>query len=226
MRVLQPSRVHADFNIEIFDWNQIEQSKSLGSARIDLTDLEPFMAAERTLALSSPKHGEKGRVRIRMTFRPEIIVKTRSKTSTFSTAGRAMTQLGGLPVSAGKGVFHGVTGVFKSLGNKDDEDEIPAVPEVPTGQASHPISAKSDGVGVAPFPASASIEGLPTGNEPGTLRVTVQGAHDLSPADVKAYAVIRLGDKEFKTKHASKTNSPEWYAINRFFISTPRSTLF
>ncbi|THV06045.1 tricalbin [Dendrothele bispora CBS 962.96] len=219
-----PSRVHASFNIEIFDWNQIEQSKSLGSAQIDLTDLEPFMAAERTLSLSSSKYGEKGQVRVRMTFRPEIIIKTRSKTSTFSSAGRAMTQLGGLPVTAGKGVFHGVTGVFKGRGGKDDEVEVPAVPEVPAGQASHPLTAKSEGVGNAPFPSSTSIEGLPPSNEPGTLRVAVLGAHDLSPSDVKPYAVLRLGDKEFKTKHAGKTNSPEWNESFTFAASalTPK----
>ena len=52
-------------------------------------------------------------------FQPEIIVKSRKNTSTFSTAGRAMTQFGGLPVQAGKGVFHGVTGVFKGKGSKE-----------------------------------------------------------------------------------------------------------
>lgn len=204
-----PSRVHANFNLEILDWNQIEQSKSLGSAQIDLSDLEPFMVGERTLTLTTSKHGEKGRVRIRLTFRPEIIVKTRAKTSTFSSAGRAMTQLGGLPVSAGKGVFHGVTGVFKSIGGKDEE-VVPAIPEIPAGQASHPISGKSDGVGAAPFPSGSTIDGLPGASaEPGTLRVTILDAKDLMPTDVKPYAVIRLGDKECKTKHV-KTNNPEW----------------
>ncbi|KAF5375164.1 hypothetical protein D9758_000478 [Tetrapyrgos nigripes] len=205
-----PSRVHANFTVEVFDWNQIEQSKSLGSAQIDLSELEPFMVAERTLPLSTPKNGEKGRIRVQLTFRPEIIVKTRAKTSTFSSAGRAMTQLGGLPVSAGKGVFHGVTGVFKNIGGKDGDVVVPAIPEIPAGQASHPISAKSDGVGVAPFPSSPTIEGLPgVSSEPGTLRVSVLDAKDLAPTDVKPYAVLRLGDKECKTKHV-KTNNPEW----------------
>lgn len=59
---------------------------------------------------------------MRILFQPEIIAKSRKNTSTFSTAGRAVTQIGTLPVNAGKGVFHGVTGVFK----KGDHDEEPA----------------------------------------------------------------------------------------------------
>jgi Ca2+-dependent lipid-binding protein len=105
--VPKPSRVAGDFSVEIFDWNQIEQAKSLGTAKLDLASLEPFQASEQELNLVSSKHGEKGKVRVRMVFRPQIITKTRKQTSTFGAAGRAMTQIGALPVGASKGVFHG-----------------------------------------------------------------------------------------------------------------------
>ncbi|KAG6910551.1 hypothetical protein DXG01_009501 [Tephrocybe rancida] len=201
-----PSRVGSDFQIEIMDWDQVGSSDSLGTAKIDLEGIEPFQAFEQVLQLSSPKHGEEGHVRIRMTFTPSIITKARKNTSTFSTAGRAVTQIGALPVTAGltagKGVVHGVTGLFKH-GHKQEELEIP---DVPSGQASQPVGASNH---IAAFPVSNESEG--TGpSESGTLRVTVLGAKDLSTGETKSYATIRVGDKEVKTKHVAKTATPEW----------------
>lgn len=199
--------------MEVFDWNQLEQAKSLGEGRIDLAEVEPFEALERDIQLSSAKHGKKGQVHIRMMFQPEIIAKSRQKTSTFSSAGRAMTQIGGLPVSAGKGVIHGITGLF---GGKDDDEtrhthHAPPMPSAPAGQASHPIG-QPDSEGSKAFPSVKSMsspEG--TSQEPGTLRVTVLDAKDLSSSDSKPYVTIRVGDREVKTKHVAKTATPEWY---------------
>lgn len=193
----------ADFSVEIFDWNQIEAAKSLGSAKIDITDIEPFEATERTLNLTSAKHGEKGQVLIRMVFTPEIIAKARKSTSTFNTAGRAMTQFGGLPVAAGKGVLHGVAGVFRK-----EHHERETLPDIPSGQASRPVGPPDhlEARNVA-FPKS-STDGSP--QEPGTLQVTVVNAKDLSSSDGKPYVTIRVGDKEVKTKHTGKTGHPEW----------------
>ncbi|KAJ8517020.1 hypothetical protein ONZ45_g5719 [Pleurotus djamor] len=207
-----PSRVGADFTVELFDWNQIEQAKSLGVAKIELADIEPFTASEHTLDLVSNKHGAKGHIRLRLMFQPEIIAKSRQKTSTFSAAGRAMTQIGAIPVGAGKGVFHGVTGVFRR--NKDSDDD--SDDEAPAGQASQPVASDSSGfmqAGATAFPSSASAAtngSLETNKEGGTLRLTVLDAKDLGEDDYKPYAVVRLGDKEFKTKHAHKTARPEW----------------
>jgi Ca2+-dependent lipid-binding protein len=205
---LQPSRVAADFQLEVYDWNQIEQAKLLGAGTIDLASIEAFEATEVKVALSTPKHGEKGYVNVRLVFRPEIIAKQRQKTSTFSTAGRAMTQIGGLPVSAGKGVFHGVTGVFKKDKDRKSDDVDDVIPDVPTGQASHLVGGPGEGFtsGLAAFPNSDNG----ASNEPGTLRVTVVDAKDLASSDVKPYVVVRVGDKEQKTKHVGKTSTPEW----------------
>ena len=38
-------------------------------------------------------------------------------------------------------------------------------------------------------------------------------AKGLTPHDIKPYATVRVGDKEFKTKHAGKTDTPEWLVI-------------
>ncbi|KAM5532785.1 hypothetical protein V8D89_013582 [Ganoderma adspersum] len=197
-----PSRTGANFMLEVFDWNQIEQAKSLGSCRVDLDDIEPFTATERTVSLSHAKHGEKGEIRLRLLFTPEIIAKARKNTSTFSNAGRAMTQIGALPMGAGKGVIHGVTGVFRrrnsqSSGSSDEGRELPA------GVVSKP---DAEG-GAAAFPTGGANG---QGQEPGTLRVIVKDAKDLSTADIKPYVLIRVGDKEHKTKHSHKTATPEW----------------
>ncbi|KDQ54885.1 hypothetical protein JAAARDRAFT_37997 [Jaapia argillacea MUCL 33604] len=220
-----PSRVGADFKLEVFDWNQIEQAKLLGTGKIELADVEPFVGVERAIPLTSDKHGEKGVVRVRLNFQPEIIAKTRKNTSTFSSAGRAMTQIGHMPVGAGKGVISGVRGVFakdhgKGNGNGNGHGTIAEEPSLGTapGQSSEPVGpvAGVDGApatGVSTFPSNASMASLDSNkNEPGTLRVTIIDAKDLhSPGDTpKPYATIRVGDKEQKTKHTAKTISPEW----------------
>jgi Ca2+-dependent lipid-binding protein len=203
----KPSRVDANFSVELFDWNQIEQAKSLGSARIELADLEPFQGVERTLHLISAKRGEKGVVRIRLLFHPEFISKTRKTTSTLSSATRTMTNIGAMPLGAGKGVIQGVAGVFKRDKNKDD-DGLPPFQDVAAGQVSRPLPPSE------PFPdtpPSALIEnGTKIGTESGSLKVTVMDAKDLSWSDVKPYVVLRLGSVEHKTKHSGKTLTPEW----------------
>jgi hypothetical protein len=194
----------------------------LGVGRIELADLEPLEAVERTIPISSPKLGNKGEIRVSMLFRPGVIARSRHKTSTFSSAGRAMTQIGGLPFEASRGLAHGVTfagskafGVFKKDKQSDSEDGHP-LPQVPPALVLQPTT--SNNGGAVPLP-STNIA-LPPGitvspPELGTLRVTVVSAKDLSIAQpgetIRPYAIVRLGEKEFKTRHASKTTTPEWF---------------
>lgn len=208
----QPSRVAADFSVEVFDWNQVEQSKSLGAGRIALDDLESFESKERVVHLSTEKHGEKGQVYVRLTFAPEIIAKSRKTTSTFSVAGRAMTQLGALPMGAGKGVIQGVGGIFKKdFLHRDKSSERLVPPPEPLPE--RPDQASTSVRESAAFP---STESGPRGtggppSEPGSLRVVVLSAKGLLGGDVKPYATLRVGDREFKTKHGTKTSAPEWW---------------
>lgn len=201
------SRVHAEFSLEVFDWNQVEQSKSLGTGSIDLVDLEPFQATDQVIKLISPKHGEKGQIRVNLLFTPKIIAKSRKNTSTFTSAGRTMTQIGALPVTAGKGVIQGVTGVFKR-GDRDQEPTkgIP-IPPAPAAQAL-PVQTGT-GTDQAQSLMNMSVDNVPAVNqEPGLLRIVVENA-TLS-YESKAYVVLRVGDKEVKTKHSTKTAHPEW----------------
>lgn len=211
----------ANFTLEVFDWNQIEQAKSLGSGTIDLESLEPFHGTEQDVPLTHPKYGAKGHIRVMLTFRPEIIAKSRKNTSTFSSAGRAMTQIGHLPVGAGKGVFNGVTGVFRRAGASDSDSDRMSMSEkdfaasaAPTGQASQPVGSANLMPASTTYPTlNGNGNGVANGaaaSEPGTLKVTVVDAKDLSTSDTKPYVVVRVGDKEHKTKHI-KSSTPEWY---------------
>ncbi|KAH8086661.1 tricalbin [Cristinia sonorae] len=249
-----PSRVGAEFLVELFDWNQIEQAKSLGVGKIDLVSIEPFEPVERTIPLYSDKHGQQGHVTVRLNFRPEIIVKARKNTSTFSTAGRAMTQIGALPVGAGKGVVHGFTGVFKRDRNKsttsESEDEAitptPAtavimpplqekksdgglssrrsIPELAAGQASRPLNGST--LSTSGFTAAAPDDDGDGQQREGILRVTVIDAKDITMTDVKPYVTLRVGDKERKTKHLGKTETPEWGETLEFSAGPAQPTIF
>ena len=173
---------------------------------------------EKTVRLSHDKHGSKGWVRVHLNFQPEIIVKSRAKTSTFSTAGRAMTQVGALPIQAGKNVLHGVTRVFQRGGNNSSDDgSIVDVAEMGSGQASQPVGANGIGVGENVFTgpgqgisgAGKHADGHLT--EPGIVRVTVIEAKDYNPGgdSLKPYVILKSGDKEHKTSHRSKSTSSE-----------------
>lgn len=198
--------------MEVFDWNQLEQAKSLGVGYIPLDDLTAFEGVERTISLSSEKHGEKGHIHLRMLFRPEIIVKARKNTSTFSVPGRVITQIGTLPMEAGKGVLQGVGSLFK----KEPSRRLPSLPETALLQHT-PDQPAGQPVGSEPLHTVTSAESLhapgPQSSQSGSLRVVVLGANDLQAHDVKPYAIVRVGGMEHKTKHGhSKTSSPEWYA--------------
>ncbi len=214
---LQPSRVAAQFSVEVFDWDQLGSDSSLGEGKIDLSTLEPFVAMEKWIPLTSSKFGQKGEVRLRMVFQPEIIAKTRKNTSTFSIAGRAMTQIGGLPIGAGRSGVSGVGKMAKGIFGKPksiDERSEPA-DEATAGQVSAPASGAG---GPSAGYVIANDTSLPPGagsapDAAGTLKITVVSAKDVSTggeASIKPYLVIRAGKEEFKTKHGSKTTSPEW----------------
>lgn len=170
-----------------------------------MADLEPFTTSDQTLPLMTQKHGLHGQIRINVLFHPQILVKTRGKTSTFS-AGRTATQIGGLPAAAGKNVFS----VFGKLGGDRRSEDVPPVPDLrSSGQASHPVGVSSAVVNQSEaFPASSTEAG--TSQQPGSLKITVLDAKDFSTSETKAYVGLRVGDKEFKTKQSHKAAVPEW----------------
>jgi Ca2+-dependent lipid-binding protein len=206
-----PSRVGSEFQLEVFDWNQIEQAKSLGTANVELAGLDPFQGVEREVQLTHTKHGEKGAIRLMLTFQPEIIAKSRRNTSTFASAGRAMTQVGHLPFDGAKGVVQGVGSAGSKVTSlfKRDKDKPPSIEEEvpPAGAASKSVDEPHSFPTQMPLSPTSPIE-------PGIVKVTILNAKDLSygssdPKDIKPYVQLRLGEKDYKTKNA-KAVDPEW----------------
>jgi len=148
-------------------------------------------------------------------------------TSTFSSAGKALTSIGTLPLDAGKGVIQGVTGAFKKGGDltKAGTSSLPPVPGQATGQALQPVGQHDSlAVGAAAFPSANNGSG---GNpEPGTLRVTVLDAKDFTIVDVKPYVTLRVADKEVKTKYGGKTTTHEWNESFNFVAGAFSPKLF
>ncbi|WVQ85964.1 hypothetical protein IAT38_008132 [Cryptococcus sp. DSM 104549] len=244
-----PSRVAAKFAFEIFDWDRVGTATSLGGGLVDLAALEPFEATELTLPVLSEKKGEKGTFSIRMLFQPEIIARVRQNTS-FS-AGRAITQIGGVPLGVGKGVIQGGGAV---AGGKKDKSgkEILVDPstgaqagavggglpttaegyELPAGQTSVPAGVGMDGALPGQGVPGQNATTLPIGGgegpeEPGTLGVTVIGAKDLKSereGSAKPYVQVKVGAKSVKTDHV-KGVAPEWNETFSFNVGPGTKSL-
>lgn len=61
---------------------------------------------EKTIHLNSDGHGDEGQVRLHLTFLEEVIMKSRTKASTFPTS-KATTWISSLPIQVGNGIFRG-----------------------------------------------------------------------------------------------------------------------
>lgn len=137
--VAVPSRTAADFSISVWDWDLATQPDPLGTAAIDLSQLEPFRPMDTQVLLDA----KSGSVRLRMVFRPSYVTRTRQGTSTFAAPTRIVTGVAGAPIKAvgvvGHGVGKGTSFIRRGLrGTKREETSNsppPSIPEVPTIQA-------------------------------------------------------------------------------------------
>jgi len=136
-----------------------------------------------------------------------------------------VTAIGSAPINAGKGVLHGVANVFKR--GKDNNEihslvDPSAQPEPKAGAPGTQMSQPAGEHSEVPVVSSSAANGT---SPEGTLKVLVLDAKDLiGGSDVKPYAVLRIGEKEHKTKHAGKTVAPEWNETLDFPVgpSTPK----
>lgn len=150
-----------------------------------------------------------------------------------------MTQVGSLPLQAGKGVFHGVTRAFGRSGHNgnhsSDDGSIIEVPEMGPGQASKPIGAGGIGVGESVFNgpgegiSGAGAQGNGSLTEPGIVKVTVLEAKDYNPGGdgLKPYVILKSGDKEHKTSHRPKSTGSEcaWNEQCAFVVNSSQSKI-
>ena len=65
------SRVAANMEFEIHDWDRVGSATHLGRGKIDLAAIVPFEVQEIRLPVVHDKLGEKGTLHLRLMFQPE-----------------------------------------------------------------------------------------------------------------------------------------------------------
>jgi hypothetical protein len=174
-----PSRTGSKLRAVVWDWDFADKPDYLGGADIDLSLLEPFKAQEFNLDLD----GKSGTLRTRLVFRPDYVTRTRQGTSTFagtfSTPGRIVTGVAGVPLKGGVAVAgavgHGVgkgasflkRGLLGGGKKKDDDDDAPTVsgvdiPTIITTNGNDPVP----GIGLQRSTGLGRIDGMSTPPSP------------------------------------------------------------
>lgn len=251
-----PSRTAAEFKLECWDWDRTNEDDYLGSAVIDLRDLQPLESQEVKLVLD----GKSGTVRLRMLFRPNYVTRTRQSSSTFSGTFAAPGKIIGAPVKGvGKGaVFVGnsvarsatfVANGFRRRKSGSGEDELvestgkyhanpspmPSSPPTPAPRAapvviSTPIYAQSMH-SVGPTASISDTTGHARG-ESGTLTFTVVSATGYVGANIRVLVKQQVGKgmKEvYKTKQTKATADHPLHfgeATESFKVSCTSDTAF
>ncbi|KAF9545503.1 hypothetical protein EC957_010919 [Mortierella hygrophila] len=120
------SRADDQFSFEVFDWNQISTSKSLGQGAIDLRNLQLVLPNEFKLPLQNKSN--QGEVQLRLKFMPEFLSSNKRKSGFGATfvgegvglAGNAGMAGVGAVGQIGQGAVNGVgavgQGAMKGVG--------------------------------------------------------------------------------------------------------------
>ncbi|KAG8927442.1 hypothetical protein FRC02_008216 [Tulasnella sp. 418] len=196
---------------------------------MDLAEFEPFQSTEKSIPLSSNKHGDRERSEFAC-FQPEFIMEN---TSAFSTARRATVHIGSVPFGAGLGVVHGIgsvgkkaKGLFGRRKTLNEENGIEAL-GLPPGKVSAPVGS-SDGPNALPvqrlrtpprFRLSWRIR--PIARSCSFCQGFVPNGRKLGEAILGAQGWKEL----FKTKHAGKTLSPPWYVTLPYACNTSNARM-
>ncbi|KAL8287656.1 hypothetical protein RQP46_003514 [Phenoliferia psychrophenolica] len=229
------SRVAANFVVTVYDWDRVGSATPLGKGRIDLASLEPFQQVEIPIVLT-PIEGkpgkEPGTIRVKLTFKPQFLVRTRQATSTFSGAGRVGTHLaggvgavgggllgvGGAGVkgvgAVGKGVFGGIRKVGNIGQSSHDRSpsgasmsDVPPVPAIPSYAMDSVVAPDSpNGRGresSAPITPPNGHSG-PFPGAPGQLSIKINTLEGAGDDDEKRAISVKVNGKAIETTHAQK----------------------
>ncbi|KAI1005415.1 Uncharacterized protein K3495_g2798 [Podosphaera aphanis] len=126
------SRATAQFKCTVYDWDFGDKADVLGTALIDLSQLEPFKAQDFSFALD----GKSGMINLRLLFKSDYVTRLRQGSSaivgTFATPGKIVTGVAGVPLKgvgiAAHGVGKGATFIrngFKNMKKSIDETNNP-----------------------------------------------------------------------------------------------------
>ena len=181
------------------------------------------------LPVMTAKDGNKGTLRLRMVFTPQLIARVRRHTGTLSAAGRTLSSVGSTvgaaPIMVGKGVGHGLvaggTGVVHGVGavggfagrkvgliKKKDKQGNEVLVEEPLEDGYEVLGEER---GHARKPSQKGS--LAPSSAPGRLSITCLKARGISgtaSGDVKPYIMLQTEKQKHHTHHAKKSEEPEW----------------
>lgn len=204
------SRAEDEMTLEVFDWNQIGGSKSLGTGVINLQSIQPVLPNEFMIPLQSKFN--QGEVLVRIKFMPEFLSSNKRKSgfgATFLAHGGAAVAGGVLDVTGavGKGALKGVGAVGKGvLGG---------------------LSAGASAVGLKKSDRSSTIltavQSTASG-EAGSLTIHVIEAEGLQGVDrggtSDPYVKVTVGNQSvLKTKIKKETLAPSWNESTSVHVS-------
>ncbi|KAF9024878.1 hypothetical protein BGZ52_010146 [Haplosporangium bisporale] len=234
------SRVEDEVSFEVFDWNQLSASKSLGAAALDLRNVQLVLPNEYMIPLQNKQ--SQGQVQLRIKFMPEFLSSNKRKSgfgSTFMGAagavgngGHAIGRAGvagvGAMTSGVGAVGHGAFDVTGAVGR----GTVKGAGVVGKGVLGG-ISAGASAIGLhrkgsgAPHSINApNPEGSTSGHvassssssdvgEPGNLTIHVIEADGLLGVDKSGtsdpYVKVNIGEHSvLKTKVKKETLKPVW----------------
>ena len=213
------SRTAAEFMADVYDWDFGNKADHLGSAVINVNDLEPYQAKEVTLNLD----GKSGALRLKMLFKPQYMQRSRQGSSTFAGTFAAPGKVIGAPVKGatfvGGGVARGASFLTKGFkrtsssqhANSPSQDVGGGVAQV------RDTSMETDGKNVSPTtphkrdPSFGQYSQSPAA-EGGTANITVisaSGFKEDTKLEIKVLLDSAKGLKEVLKTKAVKAKSGE-----------------
>lgn len=220
------SRTAAKFRLDVYDWDFGNKSDYLGGCNIDLAALEPFVQRE----FRFPLDGKSGVVRLKMTFKPSYVTRSRQGSSTFHGTFAPAGKVVGAPVKGiakvGGGVTKGASLIkrgFLGRGSKDESAAVngtqdfgaleagspmspatPAKSTVMSSEADSPIPAPGFSHNRQPSYASTMNNGVGRSADSGTAQFIIVSASGFPEnADVQVH--VNMKGAKGKTKELYKT---------------------
>lgn len=129
--VLIKSRLTREYRFNVRDWDQVGASDPLGTAYVNLAELEPFETYERTLPLTGEGALEDSTITVRLTFHPRYLNNLVGKFGN-AMGNMASGVIGGIG-NLGKGVATGGMSfgqqIMSAVGIKHHDKEHPTPEE-------------------------------------------------------------------------------------------------
>lgn len=247
-----PSRTATTFRCDVYDWDFGNKNDLLGGTDIPLAALEPF--EQRTFKYTLD--GKSGFVRLKMTFKPSYITRSRQGTSTFQGTFGPASKVVGAPVKGvskvGGGIMKGGSFLKRGLtgrGSREEREEamngdradspapdmltVPGTPakSVSIGDSASPMTPSSTHNRHSSYGSTAlGVPAKDTDN--GTAHFIIVSATGFpEKADVQVHVNMKGAKgktKElYKTKHQrSKDGTVAFGDEENFKVSCPADTTF